>query len=322
MLLPPSQTLSVGLARAKLAIARRACWLLPVGHQERIANAGFWGFLERADAMTTKDHALVVSGWILPDVGKVTAIRVTLGGFSCGELRVEVARPDIGLLFPKRDEAQHCGFEGRLRVPDAIHGSLALVIWADLKSGSVVQGFARHIHVPLKPLITVPLLPTADPAKRRVDADSSDERGMTAELLQKIFDPREWLSATGYMDETVRRLTEGPKFSDLGQIEGKILNLFRALSETRARSLEQSTLVLAAWTKAVSEFAGKLSEAAATKKTFSSRSEIVSLWVEIGNRHLLEAQRSPPFLETQRALLQASSNLKLAQPEDVVVEIA
>ena len=118
---------------------------------------------------------------------------------------------------------------------------------------------------------------------------SGSADSMTAELLQKIFDPREWLSATGYMDETVRRLTEGPKFSDLGQIEGKILNLFRALSETRARSLEQSTLVLAAWTKAVSEFAGKLSEAAATKKPFSSRSEIVSLWVEIGNRHLLEA---------------------------------
>ncbi len=144
---------------------------------------------------------------------------------------------------------------------------------------------------------------------------SGSADGMTAELLQKIFDPREWLSATGYMDETVRRLTEGPKFSDLGQIEGKILNLFRALSETRARSLEQSTLVLAAWAKAVSEFANKLNEAAATKKTFSSRSEIVSLWVEIGNRHLLEAQRSPPYLETQRALLQASSNLKLSQQD-------
>ena len=74
------------------------------------------------------------------------------------------------------------------------------------------------------------------------------------------------------MDETVRRLTEGPKFSDLGQIEGKILNLFQALSETRARSLEQSNLVLAAWTKAVSEFTTKLSEAAATNKPFSSRS--------------------------------------------------
>ncbi len=183
MLLPPSQTLSVGLARAKLTISRHACRLLPFGHQERIANAGFWGFLERADALATNDHALVVSGWILPDAGKVTAIRVTLGGFSCGELRVEAARPDIGLLFPKRDEAQHCGFEGRLRVPDAVHGSVALVIWADLKSGSVVQGFARHIHVPLKPLITVPLLPTAEPAKRRVNADSSDERGMTDLLL-------------------------------------------------------------------------------------------------------------------------------------------
>ena len=31
---------------------------------------------------------------------------------------------------------------------------------------------------------------------------------ITAELLQKIFDPREWMSATGFMDDTVRRLYE------------------------------------------------------------------------------------------------------------------
>jgi hypothetical protein len=149
----------------------------------------------------------------------------------------------------------------------------------------------------------------------QVAPQSASADGITAELLRKILDPREWLSATGYMDETVRRLTEGPKFSDLGQIEGKLLNLFRAFSETRARSLEQSNHVLSAWTKAVSEFAKKLSEATTTGKPFGSRSEIVSLWDDIGNRHLLEAQRSPPYLETQRALLQASSNLKLSQQE-------
>jgi hypothetical protein len=150
-------------------------------------------------------------------------------------------------------------------------------------------------------------------SKGTLKSETAD--GLTTELLQKIFDPREWLSATGYMDETVRRITEGPKFSDLGQIENKALTLFQAFSETRRRSLEQSSLVLAAWTKAVSEFASKLNEAAAANKSFGSRSEIVSLWVEIGNRHLLEVQRSPPYLETQRALLQASSNLKLAQQD-------
>ena len=33
---------------------------------------------------------------------------------------------------------------------------------------------------------------------------------VTAQILQKILDPREWLQATGLMDDTVRRLTESP----------------------------------------------------------------------------------------------------------------
>src|SRR5690349_20093292 len=40
-------------------------------------------------------------------------------------------------------------------------------------------------------------------------AQSAVTDGVTVELLQKIFDPREWLSATGYMDESVRRIAEG-----------------------------------------------------------------------------------------------------------------
>jgi hypothetical protein len=84
--------------------------------------------------------------------------------------------------------------------------------------------------------------------------------------------------ATGYMDETVRRLTEGPKFSDLGQIEGKLLN--SGVFET-VQGLEQSNHVLSAWTMAVSEFARSLAKRTATGKPFGSRSEIVSLGRQI-----------------------------------------
>jgi polyhydroxyalkanoate synthase subunit PhaE len=139
--------------------------------------------------------------------------------------------------------------------------------------------------------------------------------GVTVELLQKIFDPREWLSATGYMDETVRRITEGPKLADLWQVEGKFLAVMRAWMETRTHSVEHTTHVLAAWAKAASEFAGKLQEAANKGRPLGSRAEVVGIWVDIANRHLLEAQRSQAFLETQRKLLQASSDLKLAQQE-------
>jgi polyhydroxyalkanoate synthase subunit PhaE len=139
--------------------------------------------------------------------------------------------------------------------------------------------------------------------------------GITMELLQKIFDPREWLSATGYMDENVRRVAEGPKLADLGQVERKFLVLMNALSEVRAQSARHSMHVLEAWSKAANEFASKLNEVLAKGGSLTTRADTVDLWVEIANRHLLEAQRSEPFLETQRKLLRASSDLRLAQQD-------
>jgi hypothetical protein len=136
----------------------------------------------------------------------------------------------------------------------------------------------------------------------------------TTDLLQKMLDPKAWLSATGSMDESVRRIVDGPKLADLGQVETKFLSLMNAWTEARTYSVEHSTHLLSAWAKAASAFSAKLNEAAA-ERPLSSRSEMVALWVEIANQHLFEVQRSAPFLENQRKLLRASSALKLAQQQ-------
>jgi polyhydroxyalkanoate synthase subunit PhaE len=145
-------------------------------------------------------------------------------------------------------------------------------------------------------------------------ASAKSADGVTADLLQRILDPKAWLSATGPMDETVRRVVEGPKLADLGQTETRFLSLMKAWTETRTYSIEHSAHLLTAWAKAAGAFGAKLNEAAAGRP-LSSRSEAIALWVEIANEHLFEVQRSAPFLETQRNLLRASSALKRAQQE-------
>jgi polyhydroxyalkanoate synthase subunit PhaE len=146
---------------------------------------------------------------------------------------------------------------------------------------------------------------------------------ITAALLQKIFDPREWLNATGFMDETARRLAEGPKFADFGHIEGKLVTLMTAWAELRAASIEHQTHVLSAWTKAATEFAAKLNEAVSKGTSLGSRSDLVAIWVDIANRHQLEMQTIPAFLENQLKLLRASTELRLAQQDlaDVYGEV-
>ncbi|MGC1562073.1 MAG: poly(R)-hydroxyalkanoic acid synthase subunit PhaE [Bradyrhizobium sp.] len=145
-------------------------------------------------------------------------------------------------------------------------------------------------------------------------AQSTPGDKKTAELLQKIMNPQEWLSATGYTDQSIRQLVEGPKFADIGQLEGKFAALISAWTDLRTRALEQSTQQLMAWAKAAQEFTAKLGEAA-KDKPLESRAQIVSLWVAIANRHLLETQRSPEYLTNQRELLRASTAFKRAQTE-------
>ena len=136
----------------------------------------------------------------------------------------------------------------------------------------------------------------------------------TAELLQKIMNPQEWLSVSGYTDQSIQQLVEGPKFADIGQLESKFAALFKSWTDLRTRALEQSTIRLAAYAKAAQEFTGKLREVA-KDKPLETRAQLVGLWVDVANRHLLEAQRSPEYLENQRELLRASTSFKRAQIE-------
>lgn len=136
----------------------------------------------------------------------------------------------------------------------------------------------------------------------------------TAELLQKIMNPQEWLSVSGYTDQSVQQLVEGPKFADIGQLESKFAALFKSWTDLRTRALEQSTIRLAAYAKAAQEFIGKLREVA-KDKPLETRAQLVGLWVDVANRHLLEAQRSPEYLENQRELLRASTSFKRTQTE-------
>jgi hypothetical protein len=136
----------------------------------------------------------------------------------------------------------------------------------------------------------------------------------TSELLQKILNPQQWLSVSGYTDQSVRQFVEGPKFADIGQLEGKFAGLFKAWTDLRTRALEQSTIQLKAYAKAAQEFIGKLREVA-KDQPLETRAQLVALWVDIANRHLLEVQRSPEYLENQRELLRASTTFKRAQTE-------
>ena len=142
--------------------------------------------------------------------------------------------------------------------------------------------------------------------------DRSDT--ITAEILAKIFDPRGWLPATSEMDEALQRMAEGPRLADLWQVERKFAAVFGAWVRLRRHSLEHNRVIIEAWTKAVGVFAKLLNEKAARGDApLKSVRELLTLWGETANDVLLETQRSEVFLQTQREVLKASTDLRLTQ---------
>src|SRR5215217_1961188 len=138
---------------------------------------------------------------------------------------------------------------------------------------------------------------------------------LMAEMLAKIFDPRGWFSATNEVDQTLQRMAEGPQLADLWNTERKFMAVFNAWVAMRRHSLEHNKVVLEAWMKAAGAFATTLNERADKGEALESWREVLPLWVETANEVLLETQRSEAFLTTQRDLLKASTDLRLAQQD-------
>jgi hypothetical protein len=128
--------------------------------------------------------------------------------------------------------------------------------------------------------------------------------------FQKMADPRSWFSVTGEMDEVLGRMAEGPRFSDLWDVERKYARVYRAWLNVRQRGLEQTAVVLDAWHRAARLFSEQLGSAGGTVQGADAT---LRLWTETANRVLLEMQRSEAFLEVQARMIRASTELRMAQ---------
>ena len=138
---------------------------------------------------------------------------------------------------------------------------------------------------------------------------------MVGEMLSRIFDPRHWFAAGDDMDDALNRFADGPRLADLWNVERRTVALYNAWIALRRRNTEHNTLMLRTWMRAAEAFAKDLNQRADRGEALTSWREVIALWVETANTTLLEAQRSEEFLLSQRAVLQASAELRLAQQD-------
>jgi hypothetical protein len=135
-------------------------------------------------------------------------------------------------------------------------------------------------------------------------------------LPLNIFDPQAWSAFSPDLESSFARLQEGPQLADAGQTERKFAAVYTAMVALRQRSLEHQMVMTSAWARAANAFTKRLGASSeAEQRRPASWRALTAIWIEVANDELIATQRSETYLTSQRNLLKASTDLRLAQQD-------
>jgi polyhydroxyalkanoate synthase subunit PhaE len=131
------------------------------------------------------------------------------------------------------------------------------------------------------------------------------------DMLMKAFDPAEWRRAGSRFNMGLEKLTEGPTYATLYDMDRKIL-MAQKLWIDRTRDIEQYyEIVQGAWNRAYERFMKAIGEKDAAP--IKSGRELLDLWLATANTALVEMHRSKEFLDAQRRMTRSSTDYRLAE---------
>jgi hypothetical protein len=135
--------------------------------------------------------------------------------------------------------------------------------------------------------------------------------GFDPEAARKLFDPEEWKRAGSHFDIGLEKLTEGPTYATLWDMDRKMLTAQKLWVE-RARDVEQYWQVMqGAWNRALERFMKALNDGKG--EPITSGRQMLDLWLANANDALVEMHRSKEFLEAQRRMTRSSTEYRLAE---------
>src|ERR1700674_1895467 len=111
-----------------------------------------------------------------------------------------------------------------------------------------------------------------------------------AEEMKKLFDPAEWKRAGSHFDMGLEKLTEGPTYATLWDLDKKMLNVQKLWVE-RAKDVEQYwEVVQGAWNHALERFMKQLNDPKGGP--INSGREMLDLWLATAHDALGEMHPS------------------------------
>lgn len=139
------------------------------------------------------------------------------------------------------------------------------------------------------------------------------EKGFDPEVMRQLFNPEEWKRAGSSFDMGIEKLTEGPTFATLWDLDRKLLNAQKLWVERTKDAEDYAAVVRAAWNTAFERFMKALNDPKGPALT--SGRALLDLWLETANAALVEMHRSKEFLEVQRRMTRSSAEYRLQERE-------
>jgi poly[(R)-3-hydroxyalkanoate] polymerase subunit PhaE len=132
--------------------------------------------------------------------------------------------------------------------------------------------------------------------------------------LRKLFDPAEWSKVwTDRFDVALERMTEGPAYATLWDIDRKLVNLQKLTLERVKDIAHYHSIVQATWNQALVRFMQALNDPSGAPLT--SGRDVLDLWIATANAALLEMHRSEAFLDAQRRMTRSATECRLQERE-------
>ena len=138
--------------------------------------------------------------------------------------------------------------------------------------------------------------------------------GFDLSKLNKLIDPAAWAKAgSGGFDVALERLTEGPVYATLWDLDRKTANAQKLWAQRTRDVAAYQALIQAAWSKAFERFVVELNNPQGTP--IESGRQLLEVWIAVANETLLETHRSEQFLEAQRRMTRSSTDYHLQERE-------
>lgn len=132
--------------------------------------------------------------------------------------------------------------------------------------------------------------------------------------LAKLFDPVEWSRAmSGGVDFSLEKLTEGPTYATISDLDRKIVNAQKLWLQRAAEIESYRQVVQSAWNRAFERFDKSINDKSAPP--LKSARAVLDLWLSTVNEALLEMHHLPEFLEAQRRMTRSAAEYRLQERE-------